>query len=168
MSDNRSPAPRIRLVITDFDGVHTDNRVIVFQDGREAVTCNRADGQACSLMAQLGIEVVILSTETNPVVSARAAKLGVACVQACADKGAAVREMLAERGVGRHEALYVGNDVNDLDAFAEVDWTVAPADAHRSVRDQASVVTACAGGAGVLRELYDVSTDGTAPWTFLA
>ena len=167
MSDNRTPAPRIRLVITDFDGVHTDNRVIVFQDGREAVRCSRADGQACDLMAKLGIEVVIVSTETNPVVGARAAKLGLECIQACLDKGAAVRDLLASRDVGRHEALYVGNDVNDLDAFAEVDWTVAPADAHTSARDQASFVTNAAGGDGVLRELYDVSTDGTVPWTFL-
>jgi 3-deoxy-D-manno-octulosonate 8-phosphate phosphatase (KDO 8-P phosphatase) len=153
----RSGAPEhdIRLVITDFDGVMTDNRVVVFQDGREAVVCNRADGLGCSLLRDSGIEVVVLSTETNPVVAARGAKLAVEVVQACADKREAVREIMVARRLERRQVVFVGNDVNDLPAFGEVGFTVAPSDAHADVRAAAGIVTTARGGEGVLRELAD-------------
>jgi 3-deoxy-D-manno-octulosonate 8-phosphate phosphatase (KDO 8-P phosphatase) len=162
-SDERSV---VRLVISDFDGVHTDNRVFVFDDGREAVVCNRADGQACSMMAALGVEVVILSTETNPVVTARASKLGIDAEVAVADKGAAVRRLLAVRGLSRRDAVYVGNDANDLVAAVEVEWVVAPADAHPDFLAVATHVTAARGGEGVLRELVTVTAQGEVPWRF--
>jgi YrbI family 3-deoxy-D-manno-octulosonate 8-phosphate phosphatase len=146
----------VRLVVTDFDGVLTDDRVLVLEDGREAVFCTRADGLGCGLLRAAGIEVVILSTETNPVVSARAAKLGVTALQGCPDKGAAMRSLLAERGLDGGDVVYVGNDVNDLPAFAEAGFTVAPADAHPRVRRVASVVTGAKGGEGVLREIADM------------
>jgi YrbI family 3-deoxy-D-manno-octulosonate 8-phosphate phosphatase len=146
----------IRLVICDFDGVLTDDRVLVLEDGTEGVVCSRADGLACSLLRAAGIETVIVSTERNPVVSARARKLAVDVVQDCADKGAAVRELLATRGLTREHAAYIGNDVNDLDAFAEVRLRIAPGDAHPSVRRRADVVTETPGGHGVLREVADL------------
>jgi YrbI family 3-deoxy-D-manno-octulosonate 8-phosphate phosphatase len=148
----------VRLVVTDFDGVLTDDRVLVFDDGHEAVMCTRADGMGCDLLRRAGIEVVILSTETNPVVSARAAKLRVEAVQSCDDKGAAMRQILAARGLDRRDVVYVGNDVNDLPAFGEAAFTVAPADAHPDVRGVASLVTSAAGGEGVLREIADLLT----------
>lgn len=146
----------VRLVVTDFDGVMTDSRVLVFDDGREAVMCTRADGLGCDVLRQAGIDVVILSTERNPVVAARARKLGVDVIQGCDDKGVAMRDLLAARGLEPHEVAYVGNDVNDLPAFAEVALTVAPSDAHPRVRGQATVVTAARGGDGVLREVADL------------
>jgi YrbI family 3-deoxy-D-manno-octulosonate 8-phosphate phosphatase len=146
----------VKLVVSDFDGVMTDNRVVVFEDGKEAVVCNRADGLGCDLLRAAGIEVVILSTETNPVVSARAAKLRVAVIQSCSDKGEAMRTLMAERDLDRNEVVYVGNDVNDLPAFGEAGFTVAPADAHPDVLHLASLSTTAKGGAGVLRELADL------------
>jgi 3-deoxy-D-manno-octulosonate 8-phosphate phosphatase (KDO 8-P phosphatase) len=147
---------RVRLVVSDFDGVMTDNRVLVFDDGREAVMCSRADGQGCELLRHAGVEVVILSTERNPVVSARAAKLRVEAIQDCPDKGRAMRELRASRGLERAEVAYIGNDVNDLPAFAEAGMTIAPCDAHRRVRDEATVVTSARGGEGVLREVAEL------------
>ena len=146
----------VRLVVTDFDGVMTDSRVLVFDDGREAVVCTRADGLGCDMLREAGIAVLIMSTERNPVVTARATKLGVDVIQGCPDKGAAVRDLLASRGLGPDELLYIGNDVNDLPAFAEVAITVAPSDAHPSVRGRATIVTAARGGDGVLREVADL------------
>lgn len=146
----------IRLVICDFDGVMTDDRVLVLEDGREGVMCSRADGLACSLLRAAGIETVIVSTERNPVVSARARKLSIHVVQDCADKAAAVRELLAARELAPEHAAYIGNDVNDLGAFAEVRLRIAPSDAHHSVRSGADVVTATRGGDGVLREVADL------------
>jgi YrbI family 3-deoxy-D-manno-octulosonate 8-phosphate phosphatase len=146
----------VKLVVTDFDGVLTDNNVYVFDDGHEAVRCSRADGLACELLREAGVEVVILSTERNPVVGARAAKMRIDVMQDCADKGAAIRELLRERGLEPIHVLYVGNDANDSPALAAVPLTAAPADAHRSVRDRASIVTRAVGGRGVLRELADI------------
>jgi YrbI family 3-deoxy-D-manno-octulosonate 8-phosphate phosphatase len=159
-------ASRVRLLVTDFDGVMTDNRVVVFDDGHEAVQCTRSDGLGCDLLREAGIDVVILSTETNPVVAARAEKLQVDVIQGCGDKGAAMRELLSARRLGRDEVAYVGNDVNDLPAFAEVALAIAPSDAHPDVRRAATVVTVAAGGGGVLREVADLLRDrNTAAWT---
>jgi YrbI family 3-deoxy-D-manno-octulosonate 8-phosphate phosphatase len=146
----------IRLVLTDFDGVLTDNRVLVDQDGREAVFCNRADGLGCDLLRAAGIEVLIVSTETNPVVAARARKLRVGVLQAVDDKAAAVAGLLAERGLRPEEALFIGNDVNDLGALTTVGVAVCPADAHADVRAVAAHVTGAVGGSGVLREVTDL------------
>ncbi len=146
----------IQLVISDFDGVMTDDRVLVFDDGREGVVCSRADGLACGLLRAAGIETVVVSTERNPVVSARARKLAIEVVQDCPDKAAAVRALLAERSLERAHAAYIGNDVNDLGAFDEVAVRIAPCDAHATVRARADVVTRAAGGTGVLREVADL------------
>lgn len=155
------PFSTIRLVVSDFDGVMTDNRVLVFDDGREGVICSRADGLGCDLLRSAGIEMVILSTERNPVVSARAAKLGVTVIQACTDKGEAMRHLLDSRRLGRSQVAYIGNDVNDLPAFAEVDLTIAPSDAHQDVRRIARTVTRATGGGGVIREVADLLRGGS-------
>jgi 3-deoxy-D-manno-octulosonate 8-phosphate phosphatase (KDO 8-P phosphatase) len=148
--------PVIELVVSDFDGVMTDNRVLVAEDGREMVVCNRADGLACDLLRGAGVDVVILSTERNRVVSARAAKLSVTVVQGCTDKGAAMRALLEQRGIDAAAVMYIGNDVNDLPALTIVGWPAAPADAHPDVLRIARHVTVARGGEGVLRELADL------------
>jgi YrbI family 3-deoxy-D-manno-octulosonate 8-phosphate phosphatase len=145
----------IDLLVTDFDGVLTDNRVLVSEDGRESVVCSRADGTACDLLRAAGLPVLILSTERNPVVAARAAKLRVEVLQDCPDKAVALRELAADGGLDLARVMYVGNDVNDAGALAVVGWPVVPADAHPAVVGLARHVTAARGGAGVLRELAD-------------
>lgn len=150
----------IRLLISDFDGVMTDNRVTVAQDGRESVVCSRADGQGVNLLRAADVEVVIVSTEENPVVAARATKLGVEVIQGCRDKAEAVRELLEARELDPADAAFVGNDVNDLPGFAEVGTTFAPNDAHPSVREVADVVTSTDGGDGVIREIADLLAGG--------
>ena len=82
---------KIAALVMDFDGVFTDNHVVVFQDGREAVICDRGDGWGIGKLKKTGLPVLILSTETNPVVQARANKLGLPCIQGQADKGHALR-----------------------------------------------------------------------------
>ncbi|HKY69009.1 MAG TPA: HAD hydrolase family protein [Acidimicrobiales bacterium] len=153
----------IDLLVTDFDGVLTDNRVLVSDDGHESVVCNRADGIACDLLKSAGLPLLILSTETNRVVSVRAAKLGVEVSQACADKGEALRTVLRERSLDPARVMYVGNDVNDLGALRAVGWPVVPADAHPDVVGVARLVTSAGGGAGVLRELASTLLAGSAP-----
>ena len=146
----------VDLVILDFDGVLTDNRVYVFQDGREAVVCHRGDGWGIELLHAAQIELLILSTETNPVVSERAKKLNIDCLQGCQDKSKAVAQLIADRGFDPNRIVYVGNDTNDIQAMELVGHRVAPADAHVSVRSIATLVTVARGGEGVVRELADV------------
>ena len=153
MADVAPTMADIDLLVTDFDGVLTDNRVTVSDDGHESVVCNRADGIGSDLLRAAGLPLLILSTETNPVVSVRGAKLGIEVVQACADKGTALSELVAGRGLDPGRVMYVGNDVNDLGALAVAGWPVVPADAHPDVVGHARLVLAAAGGAGVLREL---------------
>lgn len=149
----RPSLAEIDLLVTDFDGVLTDDRVVVSDDGHESVVCTRADGLGCDLLRAAGLPIVILSTETNAVVSVRGAKLGIEVVQASADKGATLRSLVHNRGLGLDRVMYVGNDVNDLGALAAVGWPVVTADAHRAVISHARHITASRGGAGVLREL---------------
>jgi N-acylneuraminate cytidylyltransferase len=144
------------LIVYDFDGVMTDNRVLVLQDGSEAVLANRADGWGVGQLRHAGFQQVILSTETNPVVAARAKKLGLDVLQGSGDKRRDLMACCEVRGVALDQVLYVGNDVNDLDAMRQVGFPVAPADAHPAVLAMAKYITRARGGEGVLKEISEV------------
>lgn len=146
---------RLDALLFDFDGVLTDNRVLVLDDGREAVSCNRADGLAFDFLRDAGMPAHILSTETNPVVSARAAKLGIEAFTGLGDKAMKVGELCREKGYEASRLMFVGNDVNDLKAMALVGYPVAVADAHEAVREAAWRVLETRGGAGVAREIVE-------------
>jgi N-acylneuraminate cytidylyltransferase len=150
------PAPiDVDAVVTDFDGVHTDDSVLVDAEGRETVRVGRDDGMGVGLLRKAGIPMLILSTETNPVVRARAAKLRVPVLHGIEDKATALRDWAAEAGIPLERIAYLGNDVNDLAVMALVGWPVAVADARPEVRRAARVVLAHAGGDGAVRELAD-------------
>lgn len=145
----------VDAVITDFDGVHTADTVYVDETGRESVRVSRSDGLGISILRKAGIPFLICSREQNPVVSARAAKLGVDVLQALTDKETAVREWLARVGIDPARAAYVGNDVNDLGPMSAVGWPIAVADAHPQVLRAARVVLSKPGGEGAVREVCD-------------
>lgn len=149
-------AERVRLVVYDFDGVMTDNRVYTDQDGRETVAANRSDGLGIGMIRKLGVEQCILSTERNPVVRARAEKIGLECLHGVGDKGSVLIELAGAKGVSLADVLYVGNDINDRDAMGLAGFKVAPADAHAEILALADYVTEAPGGRGVIRELADV------------
>ncbi|GII57204.1 hypothetical protein Pth03_55930 [Planotetraspora thailandica] len=151
-----APLPiAVDAVVTDFDGVHTDDRAFVDSDGREIVAVSRADGMGFSLLKRAGVKLLVLSTEQNPVVAARAAKLGVPVIQGLASKHEALAEWIASEGLDPQRVAYVGNDVNDLTAMSLVGWPVTVPDAHAQVRAVARVVLSTPGGAGAVRELAD-------------
>ena len=145
----------IDLIVYDFDGVMTNNRAIVMQDGTEAVIVNRADGLSVDYIRKKNIPQMILSTESNPVVKARAKKLKIDVVQNCGDKREALRKVCEEKGYDLSKVVFVGNDLNDLEAMKIVGYPVAPADAHPFVLEIATLVTKAKGGEGVVRELAD-------------
>lgn len=147
---------RIRLVAFDFDGVFTDNMVYVLEDGSEAVRCYRSDGIGLQKLKELGIETVIISTEANPVVSARAHKLNIACVQNCQDKRSALQEIAREKDIALDQIAYVGNDINDLACLECVALPIVVHDAHRDVLATARYQTKRPGGHGAVREICDL------------
>jgi YrbI family 3-deoxy-D-manno-octulosonate 8-phosphate phosphatase len=147
---------RVRLVVFDFDGVFTDNTVYVDQDGRESVRCWRSDGLGLARLAGLGIDAMILSTETNSVVSARAEKLGLPCIQGQKDKGAALGRILADAGVDAADAAFVGNDINDADCLRAVGLPIVVADAYDEIAGLAMYRTTAPGGRGAVREVCDL------------
>ena len=145
----------IDLIVYDFDGVMTDNRVIFFQDGMEAVIVNRADGLGIDRFRYLGIPQLILSTEKNPVVKARAAKLQIDVIASCKDKKNTLEEYCVRKGYNIKKVVYVGNDLNDLEVMKIVGFPVAPADAHPKIKKIAKFITETKGGEGVVKKLSD-------------
>ncbi len=147
---------KIRLVAFDFDGVFTDNMVYVLENGTEAVRCFRSDGLGLQKLEKLGIETVIISTEANPVVSARAHKLKIRCVQDCRDKRAALESIAKESGISLAEVAFVGNDINDLPCLTCVALPIVVQDAHQDVVPTALYQTKNPGGHGAVREVCDL------------
>ncbi len=150
----RRPMPeKVEMLVMDFDGVLTDNRVWVDQDGREMVAANRSDSLWLNLLREKGVQAFVISKETNPVVAARCQKMGIPYIQGEDDKETALKELLAERGVDPAHVVYCGNDVNDLPCFPLVGWAVAVADAVPEAARQADFVLRRAGGHGAVQEL---------------
>ncbi len=143
----------IDAVVLDFDGTQTDDSVQVASDGSEQVRVHRGDGLGIAALRRAGVPVLVLSSETNPVVRARARKLGVPVLHGVDDKATVLRDWCAGEGLQPGRVLYAGNDVNDLGCFALVGWPVAVASAHPVVRDAARLVTSAPGGHGAVREI---------------
>jgi YrbI family 3-deoxy-D-manno-octulosonate 8-phosphate phosphatase len=151
------PLPeQVQLVVFDFDGVMTDDRVWVDQNGREAVCVSRSDGMGISILSKAGIDALVLSTETNPVVTARCEKLQLPVLQAVADKVQALSAYLDERHINPQQVVYLGNDINDLPCLDIIGCFVAVADAHPKVRMHADLVLSKGGGHGAVRQLCDL------------
>ncbi|QBR75442.1 acylneuraminate cytidylyltransferase [Microbacterium sediminis] len=155
VSAARTDRVDVDAVVTDFDGVHTDDTVGVTSDGVEQVRVSRSDGMGVRLLREAGIPVLILSTETDPVVGARARKLRVDVLQSQDDKAAALRRWADEQGIPLARIAYLGNDVNDLPALDLVGWPVAVPEAHPLVLAAARVVLDKPGGRGAVRDLAE-------------
>lgn len=151
---------RVRALVMDFDGVHTDNLVSTAQDGTESVTTSRSDGMGLAELARrTDIIRLIVSKERNPVVLARAAKLGIEVMAAIDDKVAALDTWLAGRGLDWDQMLYVGNDINDAAPMGKAGLAACPSDAHATVLGLAQWILPRPGGRGALRHLCDVLSD---------
>ena len=149
------PSP-VTAMVLDFDGVFTDNKVIVSEDGREAVVCDRGDGMGISQILKLDIPMLVLSKERNSVVQVRCNKLGIECCHGIDEKLPTMLGWFRDRGLEAQRAIYVGNDVNDIACMQAVGCGVAVADAHEAVRANAGLVLSSAGGQGAIRELTDL------------
>ena len=150
----------IQCIFYDFDGVMTDNRVMVSQDGSESVIVNRGDGYAVARIKEMGIPQIIVSTETNHVVEKRAEKLNIPVIHGVNDKAKIIEEYCAEKGFNLKKTLFIGNDLNDLSALKIVGMKAAPADAEPEIICIADWVSERKGGYGAIRDLYRFLTMG--------
>ncbi|MCL6281008.1 MULTISPECIES: acylneuraminate cytidylyltransferase [Streptomyces] len=150
----RRPGPGdVDAVVLDFDGTQTDDTVQIDAEGRERVSVHRGDGLGIAALRDAGIPLLILSTEQNPVVTARARKLRIPVLHGVDRKDEALKQWCDEQGVDPARVLYAGNDANDLPCFALAGWPVAVASAHEPVRRAARAVTTAPGGRGAVREI---------------
>lgn len=150
----------IKLIVSDFDGVMTDNRVLVDETGKESVYVSRADGQGIHILRSLGIDLVILSTETNGVVGKRAEKLKVECIQSVSDKAECLKNYCSQRNISLENIAYIGNDINDFEAMKISGIKIVPQDAYEGVKAIADYITTTKGGYGVIREVAGIIQEG--------
>lgn len=146
----------IKLALYDFDGVMTDNKVIVDQNGLESVLVNRSDGLAIRLIKDLGIKQIIISTEENKVVSMRAKKLNIDCNQNVMNKQSVVKEISRSNNIALENIAFIGNDINDLDAMMICGYPLCPLDARQEIIKISYKVLPSLGGCGVIRDFYDL------------
>ena len=145
----------IRLVVFDFDGVFSDNRVWTNERGEESVACFRGDSLGLRRLDEVGVDSFVLTQETNDAVPARARKIRIECIHGIDDKLPVLREEVERRGFSLAETAYLGNDANDAGCLELVGLPVVPADAWPEVVPLAKLVLERRGGYGCVRELCD-------------
>ena len=153
MNSKLDKVQKPKVLFTDFDGCLTDDRVWLNQDGEEFVAANRKDGLAINRLKELGVTVVITSTETNKVVTARATKLDIEALQGLSNKVEAIESYLAKNTLTWNDSWYIGNDVNDLGAIRKAKLSICPSDAVKSVKKEVDLKLKTKGGYGVLAEI---------------
>lgn len=152
----RRPLPEnVKLVVFDFDGVMTDNRVWVDAEGHEFIAAYRSDSMGLKALRNADIESIVLSTETDKAVEARCRKIGIDVMQGVNDKASRLKDYLEEKNFDPAQVVYVGNDINDLPCFPLVGCAVAVADALPDVQREADLVLSRNGGFGAVREICE-------------
>ncbi len=146
---------QIDAFVFDFDGVLTNNLVHLDHNGNELVSCNRGDGLGFDVLHKINKPTYILSTEKNPVVTARANKLKIPAIQGVKDKVAALQNLANEKNYNLNRVLYIGNDINDYNVMQLCGYPVCPGDSHTKIKEIASIVLKTSGGCGVVRELLE-------------
>jgi YrbI family 3-deoxy-D-manno-octulosonate 8-phosphate phosphatase len=150
----------IKLLVLDFDGVMTDNKVYLDENGKETVACSRGDGYGVEIARKKGIEVLVISKERNKVVKSRCDKLKISCIQSIDYKLQVLQNEMTKRDLKREQVCYVGNDMNDAECMDFAGIGVAVSDSFDGVLEYADYVTEAPGGNGAVREVCDKIIEG--------
>jgi len=149
-------AAKIKLFITDVDGVWTDGHITVYADGSESVNFSVQDGYGITQLIKCGIEIVIISGRNNPAVQHRAERLGVSeVIMGSIEKTPLIETVCRDRQLTIEQVAVIGDDIPDLAMFAASGLRFAPANAMPEVKAAADIVTTAAAGNGALREACD-------------
>ncbi len=155
----------IELLLADVDGVLTDGRVVLNNQGIETKQFHIRDGLGIRLWHKAGYRFGVLSLRSSQVVKMRAAELEVRIVrQGASDKLATTKEILAEAGLSLQQAAYLGDDLPDLPVIRAVGLGIAVADACEEVRQAAAYITRLPGGAGAVREVIEMILKAQGRW----
>ena len=146
----------IKIMMFDFDGVFTDNRVMVDEDGKEYAMCTRYDGYGIKKLADIGIESIILTSEPTTIAKNRAKKLGITCYDHIENKLEFGVGLIKSRGLDLEQVGFVGNDINDLELLRVVGLAIITRDAHQDIRENNFYTTKLRGGRGCVREIADL------------
>jgi len=147
---------KIKFLVLDFDGVITDNKVYMDQDGKEMVCCSRADGLGIERIKEAGIKVAVISKEINKVVNARCEKMKIKAFRGVNNKAGVFEMVLQKFRAEPQQTCYLGNDINDIECIKLAGVGCAVKDAHKLVRKAANYVTKKSGGNGAIREICDL------------
>jgi len=165
IADVERRARRIKLLLIDCDGVLTDGRLELLENGDEQKTFHARDGQGISLFHHAGLKTGIISGRTSSAVERRAQDLGMTYVrQDARDKIKALEEIMAEAGVSLDECAYIGDDVADIPVMLRVELAVAVADAVVETKQAAHYITELKGGHGAVREVCDLILKAQGHW----
>lgn len=152
----------IKLVAFDVDGVFTDGRLYVSDDGTESKAFHTQDGFGIRQLIKADIAVAVISGRQSGAVEHRMTELGVPhIVQGCGDKVAALDEIVAALGITTAECAYVGDDVPDLPLLRHVGFSIAVANAVATLRDECDYTTSASGGFGAVREVCELMLSAT-------
>ena len=143
---------KIKLLVSDFDGVFTDNSVYITQDGKESVRCSRADGFGIKALLQKGIKFIICSSEKIPIANFRGKKIGFPVFTGIEDKGLFIAKYIKQNKFHSNECAFIGNDINDLSAFKKVKHCLAVKDSYQEVINASTFLLNKKGGEGAVRE----------------
>ena len=143
------------ILFFDFDGVLTDNKVYLDQNGSEIVSCSRSDGMAFVLLNKIKKKTYIISSETNKIVAARAKKLKIPVLYGVKNKSQVIKKLSKEKKFNLKRTLYTGNDLNDFEAMKLCGYSACPSDSHKEIKKIATFVLDAKGGSGVVRELLE-------------
>ena len=161
-------ASRIKLLLMDCDGVLTDGRLWLLEDGDEHKSFNTQDGLGLSLLHRAGLKSGIISGRSSQAVNRRAGELGVEFVrQGDPHKIEAFEEVLRQADVGENEVAFVGDDLTDIPIMRRAEFAIAVADAVEETRSVAHYVTRAKGGRGAVREVIEIILKSQGRWNDL-
>ena len=146
----------IKVIFFDFDGVFTDNKVILSEDNKESVICSRLDGIGLSVLKKIGIKMFVISSEKNEVVKLRCKKLNLDCFHGVENKAKVIKNILDECKLKKENSCFIGNDVNDIPAFKSVQLRIGVFDRHPEIDNYIDFITLNKGGNGAVREFCDI------------
>jgi len=158
----------IRLVVTDVDGVHTDDTFLLgIGPGGERIELYRfytRDGVAIKECLRHNISVVLISGRKSPAVKQRAEDMGARCLQGIVDKFESVKKIIDELGISWNEVLFIGNDIQDLSLIRRVGFSATPRDAAPETHAEATYITRKNGGEGAVREVLQMMLEAQGLW----
>lgn len=164
-SEVQQRAERIKLLLMDCDGVLTDGRIWLFENGEEQKGFHTRDGLGIDLWHRAGLKSGIISGRVSSAVEVRARTLRMTFIcQGCEDKLEAFNDTLAQAGVSNAEVAFVGDDLNDLPLMLQSGFAVAVADAAHETREHAHYITKAAGGYGAIREVIELILKAQGRW----